>query len=192
MIRWHWIRHGPTHARTFTGWRDVPADLTDKAALARLQALLPANAVVVSSDLARATATAAAIAGERVVWPPEPALREFDFGHWDGVGFAEVAASDPDLSRAFWERPGDVAAPGGESWNAVAARVGAFVDRVNAEARVADVVAVAHLGVILTQLARARNIAPDAAIGQPVDPLSLTELHWHGSGWAVARINHRP
>lgn len=36
-----WVRHGPTHAKTFIGWTDRPADLSDTAALARLAAFLP-------------------------------------------------------------------------------------------------------------------------------------------------------
>jgi hypothetical protein len=58
VARLWWVRHGPTHQTTFTGWRDVPADLSDGAALDRLDAYLPAHAVLVSSDLLRASATA--------------------------------------------------------------------------------------------------------------------------------------
>jgi len=54
MTRVYWVRHGPTHQTAFTGWRDVPADLSDTAALARLDAFLPGDAVVISSDLMRA------------------------------------------------------------------------------------------------------------------------------------------
>ena len=36
VTRFWWVRHGPTHEKAFTGWRDVPADLSDSAALARL------------------------------------------------------------------------------------------------------------------------------------------------------------
>ena len=34
-----------------------------------------------------------------------------------------VARTHPDLSRAYWEDPGDHTPPGGESWNTAAARV---------------------------------------------------------------------
>mgnify|MGYP001952568708 CR=1 FL=1 len=58
MTVWHWVRHGPTHEKTFVGWRDVPADLSDEAQLARLNAHLPMDALLISSDLQRCTATA--------------------------------------------------------------------------------------------------------------------------------------
>ncbi|MFW5641584.1 MAG: histidine phosphatase family protein, partial [Roseicyclus sp.] len=128
VARLWWVRHGPTHERAFTGWRDVPADLSDTAALARLDAHLPTGALLVSSDLARAAATADRLASGRTRLPNEAALREFDFGRWDGLRFDAIAARDPELSRAFWETPGPVRAPDGESWNEVAARVTAAID----------------------------------------------------------------
>lgn len=191
MTSWWWVRHGPTHERAFVGWRDVPADLSDLAALARLSAALPEEAALVSSDLLRARATADALtAPGRTRLAHARALREFDFGAWDGETFDNVAARDPDLSRAFWERPGDIAPPGGESWNAVAARVSGFVASLNE--RHEHVIAVAHVGVIMTQLAVARGVDPQAAIAQRIDNLSLTRLDWSRAGWRVGAVNHLP
>lgn len=191
MSRWWWVRHGPTHQRAFTGWRDVPADLSDRATLARLDAALPRGALVVSSDLVRATATADALAGGRERLPHEAGLREFDFGAWDGLEFAEVAARDPDLSRRYWETPGTVAPPGGESWNDAAARVAACVAALSAAHPGREIVAVAHIGVILTQLAAAHGVTPAEAIGQQIEPLSLTCIAL-GPPARVETINHRP
>ncbi len=103
MSTWHWVRHGPTHAKSFVGWRDVPADLSDAAQINRLKAHLPKDAIVVSSDLARARATADALSGAaRLRLPHDPHLREMHFGIWDGMHFDAVAARDPELSRTFW------------------------------------------------------------------------------------------
>ena len=63
MSRVHWVRHGPTHAKTLVGWTDLPADLSNTAQLQRLSDHLPQDAVVISSDLIRAADTADAIAG---------------------------------------------------------------------------------------------------------------------------------
>ena len=112
MKRLWWLRHGPTHEKAFCGWRDVPADLSDRARLARLRDFLP-QAPVVSSDLSRARQTADAVAAGRPRLPDHPDLREFHFGDWDGKTFAEVSERWPDLSRAYWEQPGDIAPPGG-------------------------------------------------------------------------------
>ena len=128
MTRMWWVRHGPTHQKVFCGWKDVAADLSDKAALDRLQAFLP-QAPVISSDLIRAQATADAISGLRPRLTDDKDLREFHYGEWEGLDWQTVAAGWPDLSRAYWEKPGDIAPPGGESWNAAAARVAAAVAR---------------------------------------------------------------
>ncbi len=113
----YWLRHAPTHEKAFVGHRDVPADLSDTAQIARLDAALPHDALVVSSDLSRSVDTATAIQGSRTRLPDRAGLREFDFGAWDGLHFAEVAEKWPDLSRGYWENPGDIAPPQGESWS---------------------------------------------------------------------------
>lgn len=189
MTRWHWIRHGPTHQKSFTGWRDVPADLSDTAAIARLSQALPKDAVVVSSDLSRAVKTADAISGSRHRMPHDPGLREFHFGAWDGVHFSRVAEQDEALSRAYWETPGDHAPPGGESWNAAAKRVAASVRRIEAMG-ISDVVIVAHFGVILTQVQVTLGITATQVLGHKIDPLSLTVLR--PSDGVAECINHLP
>ena len=193
--RWWWVRHGPTHERALTGWRDVPADLSDGAALARLRAALPAEALLISSDLRRARATASALAGRQTRLPDAPELREMDFGAWDGLTASEVAARDPALSRAFWEMPGEAAPPGGESWNALCARVDRFVDALSARHPGGEIVAVAHMGVILSQLRRALGDAPDparAALARQIAPLSITRLRHDGGRWQAEAVNLRP
>ncbi|MGZ9811832.1 histidine phosphatase family protein [Pseudoroseicyclus sp. H15] len=190
MSTWHWVRHGPTHQKAFTGWRDVPADLSDKAALARLDAALPEGALLVSSDLTRARTTADALATPRPRLPHQPGLREFHFGLWDGAVFSTIAERWPDLSRAYWEDPGPHAPPEGESWNDAATRVEAAVQALEAAHPGAAFVAVAHIGVILTQYARAAGLSPKEAIAQNIAPLSVTTLRRVPG--EVLRINHCP
>ncbi|MEZ5913284.1 MAG: histidine phosphatase family protein [Paracoccaceae bacterium] len=181
MTGFWWVRHGPTHAREFAGWRDLPADLSDTAAIARLDAALPRPALLVSSDLVRASATADALAAGRQRLPHDPALREFDFGEWDGLAFDAVAARDPDLSRSFWENPGDAAPPNGESWNSVAARVHGAMHRLADSGDGGDIIAVAHVGVIMTALQLAGLTATEA-LSHRIDTL-LTRMHRDGGHW---------
>lgn len=192
MTRLHWVRHGPTHQKAFTGWRDVPADLTDLAHVARVNAALPRDGLVVSSDLLRARQTADALAGGREILPSERSLREFDFGDWDGLHFSEVAERDPELSRRYWEEPGDLAPPGGESWNAVARRVSDAVDTLCAAHPDRDLILVAHFGVILVAIARAAACPAVDALGHTIDPLSITRMSRDGDGWSLEAINHHP
>ena len=174
MTIWHWVRHGPTHAKTFVGWRDVPADLSDQPALDRLNAILPQQATVVSSDLSRAVSTADAVTGRRRL-PHMPLLREFHFGAWDGQHFSEIADAYPEESRAYWETPGEIAPPGGESWTMAAARVETAVTHIEARCT-GPIIAVAHIGVILTQVQRVLKISPVEALAYKIDNLSVTTL----------------
>jgi broad specificity phosphatase PhoE len=172
------------------GWTDRAADLSDMAALERLRAHLPADAPIVASDLIRAVATAQALGATRCL-PPLPALREIHFGTWEGLRFAEAEARDPALIRRFWEEPGEVAAPGGESWGALQARVNAAVDALLAAHR-GDLIVVAHFGVILTQVERAQGISTSEAFAQKIDPLSVTCITYGPTGAQLSAVNHRP
>lgn len=185
----YWVRHGPTHEATFVGHRDVPADLSDKAQIARLSAALPRDALVVSSDLSRSVDTATAIEDGRTRLAHRPGLREFDFGDWDGLNFAQVAEKWPEASRAYWERPGDIAPPNGESWNAARDRVLGDVDALIQDHPRRDIIAVAHFGVILTQVQHAGAIPPYRALSHRIDNYSITEIQVRPT-WGVARINH--
>lgn len=192
VTRFWWVRHGPTHAKCMVGWTDLAADLSDHAALARLSAHLPGQAVVVSSDLSRAVATADAIQGARQRLPHDPALREIHFGTWEMRGFAEVQAETPDQIRAFWQTPGEVRPPGGESWNDLAARVGAATDRLLAVHRGREIIVTAHFGAILAAFQRAEGLPPEAVFAHRIDNLSVTCLSHDGARWQSHAVNHRP
>ena len=190
MTRWWWIRHGPTHAKAALGWTDLPADLSDAPGVTRLSAALP-DAPILTSDLTRAVATADAIAGGRCRLGQTAALREGHYGAWEGLPFAEISERWPDLCCAYWSDPGDVAPPGGESWNALAARVEGEIDARNAQYE--DIIVVAHMGVILAALAKASGLQPARALSFEIDNLSLTRLDWLAEhGWRIGCVNHRP
>ncbi|MEL7213795.1 MAG: histidine phosphatase family protein [Pseudomonadota bacterium] len=188
MSHFWMVRHGPTHAKTMVGWSDLPADLSDTAALARLRDYLP-DAPVISSDLIRATATADAVQGARPRLTHDPDLREINFGAWEQRSFADVEAESPDLIRAYWEQPGDIRPPGGESWHDVQTRVNRVIDGLIGTAP--DIIVVCHFGVILTQVQRALGISAYDAFANKIDNLSVTDLSFDNS-WHIGAINHRP
>ncbi len=190
MSRIFWVRHGPTHAKALVGWSDVPADLSNTDQIARLSAHLPQDALVVSSDLLRASATADAIEAGRERLPHDTDLREIHFGDWEMRRFDSVA--DQTKLRAFWENPGDVRPPGGESWHQVSARVDQAIARLLLAHPGRDIIAVAHFGVILTQVQQALRVGAYEAFRNRIDNLSVTELHWQAGGWRAEMINHIP
>lgn len=194
ITRWWWVRHGPTHSRAANGWTDIPADLSDVAALERLRRYLPAPALVISSDLVRARDTAEAVLGPRELGPAEKALREMHFGDWEGRDFTSIAETEPELSRRFWEEPGDAAPPNGESWNRFGRRVRKATADITDLHRGRDIVAVAHFGTILAALQSAAGMDARTAMTFRVDNLSVTRLDFlhETARWRVGGVNLRP
>lgn len=177
------LRHGPTHAKGMTGWTDLPADLSDTARLSRLRTAL-AGLPCLSSDLSRALSTADAVAtGPRAA--PDPRLREIHFGAWEGLTHDQAEARDPALIRAFWDEPGQVAAPGGEAWDDLSARVAAAVDTLRGPTLI-----VAHFGAILAAVGHLTGLGPQEMFRHRIEPLSLTVLVPAAGGWRLAAINH--
>ena len=189
MSRLFLVRHGPTHVKAMVGWTDVKADLTDSAALARLRASLPQKALMVSSDLRRAIDTANALQLRQRRLPHATGLREMHCGDWEMKTFNDVNVTDPDGIFAFYDTPGDVAPPNGESWNIFSARVDAALDTLRAEYHGSDLIIVAHFGVILRQFQRAKAISAYQAFGQKIENLSLTEIEITDHLWRVNRVN---
>ena len=192
VTRLWWVRHGPTHEKAMVGWRDVPADLSDTDTLARLNAHLPKGALLVSSDLLRATATADALSTGRRRLPHHPGLRELHFGDWDGQTWDAIANTHPELSRRYWEDPGHHAPPNGESWNEAAARVSVATDALIAAHPGRDIIVVAHFGAILTQVQRAMGCAAVDVFAHRIDNLSVTRIDHRATGWDIIAINHLP
>ncbi len=193
MTSSYWfVRHGPTHADGFCGHRDIPADLSDTALIARLQALLPDDAKIMSSDLSRTIDTAAAIRGQRDLLPEAGEFREMDFGDWDGRSFQEVSRAQPALYRQFWENPGDTAAPNGESWNQLASRIHGALKAQNADGHRGDLVIVAHFAVILAALQLATGMPVQSVFSFKIDNYSVTKLDYlhKSNSWRVGFVNH--
>ena len=184
------IRHGPTHAKGMVGWSDLAADLSDIDGLARLEAALPKEAVVISSDLSRAVTTADAIQATRHRLPHDRDLREMNFGDWELKVFSEVEAETPARLRAFYETPGEISPPNGDSWNALSARSNAAIDRLVASNQAQNLIVVAHFGVILSQVQRAFGLTAYQAFGHKIQNLSITNLTVRDGIWSGGQIAH--
>lgn len=81
-------------------------------------------AAIYSSPSRRCTAAAELVAaGRPLAVEPLAALRELDFGEFEGRAYDEIAASHPQFYREWMERPTEVEFPGGESFTRMRARV---------------------------------------------------------------------
>ena len=189
---WWWVRHGPTNTIRTAGWTDLPADLSDTVAIERLSSWLPDDALVISSDLQRASRTADAICGSRIRLADVRELREINFGEWDGLTADEIAARCPDLATAYWSDPFTFAPPGGETWQSVTERVVNFTNRMTSRHAGRNIVAVAHFGVILTQVQRATCVSDANILGKRIDYLSVSRTSFKGGKWTLRGFNIKP
>jgi broad specificity phosphatase PhoE len=71
-----------------------------------------------------------------------------------------------------------------------AARARPVVDRLNAAHK--SIIAVAHFGIILTQVQRALNTSAYACLAHKIDNFSITHLREGAGEWQVVCINHLP
>lgn len=112
------IRHAETAlAGTFCGHTDPPLNLRGLTQIETLLSSLHDSdlTTVYTSDLRRAHSTATALAtAHSVPIVLRPALREIDFGRWEGLKWAQVEALDRTTAQQWLDHYPDLPAPGGE------------------------------------------------------------------------------
>ena len=187
-----WIRHAPTHTAALIGWTDIEADVSDSSAIAWLQQRIPDEAIVVASDLRRASVTADAITGSRRRLPDAPGLRELNFGEWEGRTADEISQSHPEESRKFWSDPTNSGPPGGESWKELTERAGQFLQMTMTRFPGQTIVAVSHFGTILSQAIRASNAERFQPFSRPVRNWSLTRMSYFGGASELLEFSALP
>jgi probable phosphoglycerate mutase len=188
------VRHAST-AWTGTRWcgrSDPPltgAGEGDAAALAaRLAPMVGPGAIILSSPVQRALATASAIADARRM-AGEPAvavdddLQEVDFGWVDGLTFDEVEARFPQLAVLLAAGETEIDWPGGETAAASRKRARRAWATVAAMAERSTVVAVTHGGLI-SRILRDRR-AVTGGTGLHVAPAGAIRLVPAGRSWQV-------
>jgi ribonuclease H / adenosylcobalamin/alpha-ribazole phosphatase len=149
--------------------------------------------LVVASPVRR-TAESAAIVGEvlgkQVV--EEPGFAEMEFGHWDGLTFAEVAERHgPEMKG--WLGSLDVAPSGGESFRTVEARVLEGLSRTLASYAGQTVVVVSHVTPIKTLVAQALGAPLSAVFAMELMPASVSVVAHYPDGKSSLRLyNARP
>jgi broad specificity phosphatase PhoE len=125
-------------------------------------------------DTARALGLSATVAA---------GLADTNYGEWQRMRVADIAAQAPQALEAWLHDPA-AAPPGGESFEAVAVRVGAWLDAL-AKHDPADhtVVAITHAAVLRAALIRVLH-APASAFTQiEIAPLTTIELRCSKRGW---------
>lgn len=192
------IRHGETAWNVDTrlqGHLDIGLNARGQWQAARAAEALAEEdlAAIYSSDLARASATAQAIADKstRLVARQvrlNTGLRERGFGIFEGQTYAQIASDWPQESARWRQREPHFAPQGGESLVQVRDRIAATVNALASQHMGEQIVLVAHGGVMdaLYRLATRQEIASprtwdlgNAAINRLLwTPDALTLVGW--------------
>ncbi len=188
------LRHGRTADNAvgrFQGQLDTPLDGVGREQAAAVAAVLAQArpSVLLSSDLARAAATAAPL-GELigVSARPDARLRELHLGAWQGLTGAEAAERYPDEHLA-WREGRDVPRGGGETYAQAGARATACLLEALPELAPGEVlVAVTHGGTARGVLGTLLEADP----GQwwrfaPLGNACWSVLVEHPRGWRLER-----
>jgi broad specificity phosphatase PhoE len=116
----------------------------------------------------------------------EAALRDADYGAWRGKRLIDIRREMPD-ALATWTRDPTAAPHGGESFEHVMRRVGAWLDGFALQSSVGSVVvAVTHAVVVRAAIAHTVGADANAVFKVDVAPLSCTTLVLASDGWTFA------
>ncbi|MBZ6377644.1 hypothetical protein B5C34_03875 [Pacificimonas flava] len=206
VTRWHLVRHAPVigagkGARGLLyKTHDEPADTSDADSFGFLARWLPADALLVTSGLARTNQTADAMV-EAGFSPSErmedPRFQEQFYGDWHGASRSDLAGGAPVTAHNFWFHGAEDQPPGGESFLDQCARVAAGLEELSRAHVGRNIVLVGHGGTFRAALAHALGIPPDRALTISVDNLSVSRIdHRPGEGagghWRTVYVNRRP
>jgi broad specificity phosphatase PhoE len=202
------VRHALVHPDSLTylyGTNDVPVCDTTMAAdaprYAALAARLPRPARLVCTPLSRTQLTAAAVM--RAGYPEQTplidaAFVEQNFGDFQGLPVREFdtrpiarlqGAPQTNARHPFWPIHAEETPPGGESFDAMIARVGAGLERLAGNATGDNTIIVSHGGAIRAACAHALGLTAHQALCLAVDNISLTRMERNDHGWRVLSIN---
>jgi len=184
------VRHGSTAwqaAGRYCGHRDVPLTEAGRAQVAALRRRFtpPAGVLAACSDLARARETAQILAPE-LDWRVTAALREVNFGGWEGLTYAETGHDDPQRLR-----DPDFTFSGGESGRMLQARLDPAVDALLAEADDA-LLLVAHQGPLAAAVLHLLQKPWASFWDYRLPPAGLAELERRGDAWQAVRGEWNP
>jgi alpha-ribazole phosphatase len=160
--------------------------------LARTLDRIPLTAVYTSPST-RTLETAAPLAAAHQLTPSvDHALREIDFGEFEGRSYDEIQAVYPDIYRSWMETPTLVEFPGGESYTQLRERALAALEAIRARHNGEVAAIVSHGGILRAMLADCLHM-PDEAIfriDQSYGALSI--IDWLDGSPLVRVVNAQP
>jgi probable phosphoglycerate mutase len=191
------VRHGVTdwnREGRFQGHLDPPLSEIGRSEAALVAERIAADdllspARIISSSLARAAETAAAIGSASGVGvEPDDRLMEIGQGEWEGRTHAELEVADARRYRAWRDAAGVRQPPGGESIESAMARVGAVLDEL-ATPDAGTVCLVSHGGTMRVLARVLFDLADDRSWALDVDNASVGVATLVDGRWRLDRWN---
>jgi broad specificity phosphatase PhoE len=177
------VSHGSTDATRRTRFpQDEPLEENTPVAVAELavRLRLPPDRYTVGGPERRCRETAL---GLGLTPTDEPRLSDWDLGAWAGLALDEVAARSPAEVQAWITRP-DAAPHGGETLDALLARVAGWLDEAP-PARPHRCVAVTHPAVVRAAVGHALQAPAHSFWRIDVAPLAVVELRGRPGRWSL-------
>jgi 2,3-bisphosphoglycerate-dependent phosphoglycerate mutase len=187
------IRHGETvwnRSGRVQGWQDSPLSAAGVAQAQALAGRFAGDRIerLISSDLGRAQETARPIAARlRIPVELDAALRERNYGIFEGRTHDEIERDHPAEYASFIGRDPAYVIPGGESADEFAARVLPALQRIAAARRVGRVAIVTHGGVLGVVYRHAMKVPADAERGYSLANASVNYVRFGSGKWLIER-----
>jgi len=186
------VRHGETdwnREGRIQGYRaDSPLTSTGQAQARQLAARLASEQIQAlhSSDAGRARQTVAPIAAAvdlEVIY--DPALRERNYGVFEGRTYKEIELEFPDAYLKFRSRDPDYAPPGGESGAQFRDRIVAALERVAAGTAGRRAAVVTHGGVLGIAYRHVTGMRLDSKRDYSLHNASINRIAYAGGRWSL-------
>lgn len=195
MTRIILVRHGETtwnKELKYQGHTDTPLSDEGRRQANLVAARLAAEpvAAVYASDLSRALFTAKAIAApHRLAVTSLPALREIQFGDWEGLTYEGINERWPEEYTQLYHRTDEVRIPGGETFRELKERAAGAVAQLADKHRGDTVVVVSHGGTIRTIVCAALNIHLNHVWDIRQDNTAVSIIEYHKTRTIVTLLN---
>ena len=189
------IRHGDLGDRyrgRYVGRTDAPLSAEGKRQAATLTGPVARlnGAHFLASPLRRTRETAEIALGTDRRFEIDENLREIDFGRWEGMSFAEIAAADPAAVDRWAALDDAFAFPEGEGIKAFQERIRAAAERIAADPA-GTVVVFVHGGVIRFLICHFLGLPDRHHLLFDIRPASLSEIQIEGGKGVLTLLNDR-
>ncbi len=189
------IRHGQTEwniAGKYQGQSDVALSDTglEQASLLAENFPLTHLDAVYASDLSRAFVTAERVAGRfHCKVKAEPALREMNFGAWEGLTYQQIVEKWPEAMETFFARPDILEIPRGEGFVVLQKRAVKRIREIVADNENRTIAVVAHGAILRTILAHALHMPLRYVWTIRQDNTAVNILHYEENHCMVELMN---